>query len=325
MADPTSGGAGAGAVWAIPDSPAPGADPSGAAPLSGAPPAPWTSAHPPAEPPRVPVDLRPLTALERIDGGLRVLKLAPATMVAIAACAVVPVQLLGALVPDDPAHPADPLLVAWLGRGAAITFAEDSDRAALGVALLALESLALAVATAATAVLVGGWYQGRRQSTREVLAAAGARLPALAGAWAVVHVAEAVGSIFLGVGAVVAMVLFAVVAPVLAAEGLGPFAALRRSVALTKRRPAMVLGACVSIALADFALRGALSASTLFWDDLGLPAPDAVAAAIAVGARLVTVPMVAGAIVLLHLELRVRVEGLDLDVAAGELWPDAHP
>jgi hypothetical protein len=35
------------------------------------------------------------------------------------------------------------------------------------------------------------------------------------------------------------------------------------------------------------------------------------------------VPMVAGAIVLLHLELRVRVEGLDLDVAARELWPDA--
>jgi hypothetical protein len=323
MADPTSGGAGSGAVWAIPDSQALDADPSGPAAASGTPRRGWTPAAPPAAPPPVPVDLRPLTALERVDGGLRVLKLAPATMVAIAACTVVPVQLLGALVPDDPAHPADPMLVAWLGRGAAITFAEDSDRAALGVALLALESLALAVATAATAVLVGGWYAGRRPSTREVLAAAGSRLPALAAAWAVVHLAEAAGSILLGVGAVVAMVLFAVVSPVLAAEGVGPVAALRRSVALTKRRPAMVLGACVTIALADVALRGALSASALFWDDLGLPAPDAVAAAIAVGARLVTVPMVAGAIVLLHLELRVRVEGLDLDVAARELWPDA--
>ena len=129
MADPTSGGGARGRSGRsrtprrrVPTRRAP---PRGSgAPLGG-----WTPAAPPAAPPPVPVDLRPLTALERVDGGLRVLKLAPATMVAIAACTVVPVQLLGALVPDDPAHPADPMLVAWLGRGAAITFAEDSDRA----------------------------------------------------------------------------------------------------------------------------------------------------------------------------------------------------
>jgi hypothetical protein len=119
------------------------------------------------------------------------------------------------------------------------------------------------------------------------------------------------------------MVLFAIVTPVLAVEGLGVGGALRRSVALTKRRPALVLGACLSIAVADFVLRGALTASATLWADLGLPAPGAVAAAIGVGARMVTVPMVAGAIALLHVELRVRVEGHDLAVAVGELWPDA--
>lgn len=325
MSDPTSGGAATGSAWAVPDSRPPGADPQ--SPATGAPvPAPAgaaTGAAAAGRPPPVPVDLRPLTALERVDGGLRVLKLAPATMVAIAASTVVPVQLLASVVPDDPAHPAEPLVVAWLGRGAAITLAEDSARAPAGIVLLALESIALAVATAATAILVAGWYAGRRSTTREVLGAAVARLPALAGAWAVVHVAEAVGALALGVGALVPMVLFAVVTPVLAGEGLGVGGALRRSVALTKRRPALVLGACLSIAVADLALRGALTASSTLWADLSLPAPAAVAAAVGVAARLVTVPMVAGAIVLLHLELRVRVEGHDLAVAVGELWPDA--
>jgi hypothetical protein len=323
MSDPTSGSASTGATWAVPDSRPPDADPLPSGPTSADGPGSTGPPAPDAGPPPVPVDLRPLTALERVDGGLRVLKLAPATMVAIAACTVVPVQLLASLVPDDPSHPADPMLVAWLGRGAAITLAEDSDRAALGVALLALESIALAVATAATAVLVAGWYAGRRPGTGEVLRAAVGRLPALVAAWALVHAAGAVAAIALVVGALVPLVLFSIVTPVLAGEGLGVVAALRRSVALTKRRPAVVFGACLSIALADLALRGALSASSLLWTDLGLPAPDAVAAAVGVGTRLVTVPMVAGAIVLLHLELRVRVEGHDLDIAAEELWPDA--
>ena len=291
MSDPTSGGAATGSTWAVPDSRPPGADPQPVAPVPGsqvaAPTGTYAGAAAAGRPPPVPVDLRPLTALERVDGGLRVLKLAPATMVAIAACTVVPVQLLASVVPDDPAHPAEPLVVAWLGRGAAITLAEDSARAPAGIVLLALESLALA------------------------------------GAWAVVHAAEAVGALALGVGALVPMVLFAVVTPVLAGEGLGVGAALRRSVALTKRRPGLVLGACLSIALADLALRGALTASATLWADLGLPAQGAVAAAVGIAARMVTVPMVAGAIVLLHLELRVRVEGHDLAVAVGELWPDA--
>jgi hypothetical protein len=170
---------------------------------------------------------------------------------------------------------------------------------------------------------VAGWYAGRRSTTREVLGATVDRLPALAAAWAVVHVAEVVAGVALVVGALVPMVLFSIVTPVLAGEGLGVGAALRRSVALTKRRPAMVLGACVSIAAADLAVRGALTASATLWADLSLPAPGAIAAAVGIAARLVTVPMVAGAIVLLHLELRVRVEGHDLAVAVGELWPDA--
>ena len=325
MSDPTSGGTATGATWAVPDSRPPGADPQGPVVPTGVAAGAAGAAARPAGPPPVPVELRPLTALERVDAGLRVLKLAPATMVAIASCTVVPALLLGSFVPDDPAYPAEPLVVAWLGRGAAITFAEGADRAVLGVLLLALESIAMAVATAATAILVDGWYDGRRAGAREVLGAAAGRLPALVGAWAVVHAAEAAGAVVLGVGALVPMVLFAIVTPVLAAERLGVGAALKRSMALTRRRPAVVLGACLSIAAADLVLRGCLTMASTIWSDLGLPAPLAVAAAVGVAARLVTVPMVAGAICLLHLELRVRVEGYDLAVAAEELWPDAAP
>src|SRR5690606_40516043 len=116
---------------------------------------------------------------------------------------------------------------------------------------------------------------------------------------------------------------FAVVTPVVAVERAGTVAALRRSADLCRRRPATVLGACLSIAAADLVLRGVLSLSAALWVGADLGGGGAVAAVVGVAARLVTVPMVAGAITLLYLELRVRVEGFDLDVAADELWPDA--
>lgn len=265
-----------------------------------------------------------MATLERIDGGLRVLRAAPATVLVVAACTVVPVQLLGALVPDDPTQPSEPVFVAWLGRGAAISFAEDAARLPLGLALLALESIALSVATAAIALLVVGWYRGRDRAATEVLAASTARVPALAAAWVAVHLAEAVAGLFLVLPAAIPMALFAIVAPVIGVEGVGPVTALRRSAGLTRRQFAAALGACVALAVADLAVRGVLVAPALLWTSAGLPAERVVAAAFGVAARLVTVPMVAGAVTLLYVDLRARVEGLDLELAADELWPDAR-
>lgn len=325
MAEPTSGAAPPSGGWAVPDSAAPDDASAGPASLLVADDATALGGGRPApSSPPVPVPLRPMAHLERIDGGLRVLRLAPATVLAVTACTVVPVQLLGALVPDDPARPAEPALVAWLGRGAAIALLEDADRLPLGLALVALESIALSVASAAIGLLVLGWYQGRRPATPEILRAGALGLPALVGAWIAVHLAESVAGLFLLVPALVPMALFAVVAPVVGVEGAGPAGALRRSASLTRRRFPDALGAVVSIAVVDLVLRGALVAPTLLWTAFGLPADRVVAAAFGVAARLVTVPMVAGAVALLYVDLRARVEGLDLELAADELWPDAR-
>jgi hypothetical protein len=50
--------------------------------------------------------------------------------------------------------------------------------------------------------------------------------------------------------------------------------------------------------------------------ELDLPAAWAVNTAVAAAALLVTVPFVAGVATLLYLDLRVRTEGLDIELAA---------
>jgi hypothetical protein len=131
-------------------------------------------------------------------------------------------------------------------------------------------------------------------------------------AWVVVHAIEAVGLLGLLVGEIFLMPLFVVVAPAIVVEGLGPWRGIRRSMRLTQARYGAVLGIALLVAVADLILTVALSGIGLLFEffDWGW----IVSAVCSAGSSLITVPFVAGAATLLYFDLRVRSEGLDLEL-----------
>lgn len=304
------------AAWVAPDARA-DESPVVVVAVGGHPPAPHVQAGRGWE---VPVPLRPFSIADRLDGSLRILKLAPATVLTLAAVAVVPVQLVIALSLRG-ASPADGFeqFDAVFGR-ALLTILSDGrgELVVVGILLVLLETLSVSLVAAGLTVLVAGWYTGQPPTTTEVLTAAVSRLPALVGAWVLVHLAEAACGVVLLVPALVPMTLFAVAAPVVASERLGAWRALRRSSQLTRRAFPLVLGTCLLVAVVDFLLRFSLTAIGVVYASSGGPAGWVVAAVVGLAARLVTVPFVAGTAALLYLDLRVRLEGLDIELAAAD-------
>jgi hypothetical protein len=305
--------------WVVPDSRPVEPRPTAAA---GAPPA---AGSPPARH-RVlatPTPLRALSTGDRLDGGLRILQLAPAKVLALAALAVVPVSLVAALRLSGRVSDAAPEADAAFGQPLVALLAGEGEEAVYGGLLLLVESLGLSFVAAALGVLATGWYLGVDHPLGELVRAAARRLPALAVAGLLVHAAEVIAGIAGLVTAVFPMALFAVVAPIIGVEGLGPVAALRRSSALTRKLLSQALSTVVAVAVVDFLLRAALAGGAIAYVGTELPAGRTVVAVVAMLARLVTVPFVAGTAVMLYLDLRVRLEGLDIVLAADERFPVA--
>jgi hypothetical protein len=263
---------------------------------------------------------------DRLDGALRTLRLAPATVVTLAALAVVPLQLLAVVLLPGPADPGRAQWEPMFGR-ALVTILADDDPARIlrGVVLLGLESIALSFVTAGITLLLTAWYTGARRSTGELVAAAARRMPTLVLVWLVVHLAEWLFGLVLLLPALLPMAWFAVAAPIVAAEDRGARASLRRSFDLTKRSFPLVLGTCLAVALVDLLLRGLLTVAAAGYAESELPASRAAVVLVAMAVRLVTVPFVAGSAALLYLDLRVRLEGLDIELAAQERFPVAAP
>ena len=156
------------------------------------------------------------------------------------------------------------------------------------------------------------WYADRTATAANALSASVSRLPALAIAWLMVHAIEASGLIGFFVGWVLLMPLFVVVAPVIVVERLGPWRGIRRSMKLTQTRYGAVLGIALLVALADVILTVSLTGVGLLFEffDWGW----IVNAVCSAGSSLITVPFVAGAATLVYFDLRVRSEGLDLEL-----------
>lgn len=271
---------------------------------------------------RVPVPLRPLTVPDLLDGGLRVWKLAPGTVAGLAALFVVPIQVgLGVLTRDQV---EDVQVGQTFTDAMSATGPGDVDAGFGGdvfVLSLVAHGIALAFVTAGVAALVTGWYVGINRGTGALARIALRRTWPLVAAWVLVHLLEGVFAVLLLVPVIVPMAWFAVVTPVVACEGAGPVRAMRRAARLANRRFGAVLGTCLLVALIDVVLSGALTAVGALVLGLDLPAGWAVNTAVAAGALLVTVPFVAGVATLLYLDLRVRTEGLDIELAAARRFP----
>jgi hypothetical protein len=329
------GGAAPTRGWAVPGSAEQQPTPDPAAPVdAGFPPVDSAAATtPPGSSPvagdggGVPrVVLRPMTAADILDGGFAVVKARPLRILAITAGFVVPTHLLAAFLQRD----------ALGGLGVADFFTEDptvlneqanadpTGQMLASLLLTVIPAVALVCVAAAIAHLVSQWTMGRDAPAGELLGVVGRRWWPLLASFVVVKLAEGAGIFGCYIGAAFVMALFVPVAPIIGVEGGGPIEALRRSIRLTRSRYFPTFGIALLMGLVSWLLANALSAlpqalaAWIGFDD-GWP----LLAFGSILSQIVVLPFVAAATVLLYFDLRVRTEGLDLEMSAIDLFDRA--
>lgn len=267
---------------------------------------------------RVPTveELPPLlarTPLAIFDEAITFLRIQPGLLLGIALIVMVPLRLIAAAMPGSPLRDARPdqlidIFVGNLSQPGAVTAA---------FITLILESVALFTVASIYGELVASWYSGRAVAATDLLLASIKRSPTLVAAWFIVHALEFGGALFtVGLGGLVVAIFLMITAPIIGAEDAGPIVALRRSSSLVSSK--------IGHALAVFSLAGGgavimrlvieFAPSFLGLELLRLPlwltagVADLLAAVVATA-------FVAATSTVLYLDLRVRREGIDLDMA----------
>jgi hypothetical protein len=305
------------ATWAAPDSaPAQPERPQTGEPPAGEPRRRRDRDRPPLPP--LPVPLRPMTTPDLLDGAFAIIKRRPRDVLTLAAVLLIPIEVVSAVLLRDVLG-ADGLTGL---TDPTTAFGEDGEVVGAGAALtsFAVGTVSLALLAGALGVLVDGWYRGRDVSPWEAVGVALRRSWALVLGTVLVHVLEGIGLLAFGVGAYLVMALCHVVSPVITVESLGPLAAIRRSVQLTRRRigPALSVPGLVGLVglLVGFGFQSVPELATTIvpddWDWL-------VRAAGQIASQLVVVPFTAGVAVLFHLDLRIRLEAHDIELRSRAL------
>lgn len=262
---------------------------------------------------------RPMPLGDVLDGAFRLFRADPRTVLVVTAAIVVPVHALvglatrGAFVSQtDFSTIGDPTVsAAGADTAAEVTAAFLSITASLIVTPLV---------AAALAPVVNGAYRRVSISPGAALRSLVPRLPAVGAAFVVIHVAELVAGVFCFLPALGVMAAFVLTAPVIAVERVGPIAAMRRSWALVQPRFWAVLGASVLAGFVAWLIEQSFTAVpavliVFLADDAGW----AIAAALTIAVNLLTEPLVALVAVLLHIDARMRREGLDIHLALDDL------
>ena len=284
------------------------------------------AARPAASVPTV-ATLGPRTPTQILDDALSFIGRNPGAIFVVTAVVVVPFALLAAYLQRnllggagffDAAESSDPSV-----------FAADADSgggsALAQFAVLIGPQLALSIVTAGVAALVVAERTGRPADRGAALTGALKRSPILIWTWVLVHLAEAVGAIAIGFGALVAMVGLSVTVPVLAIERLGPLKAMRRSWRLTSRRWGPVFGICLLVGVVTQLLSQALSVLPTIV--AGLIGFDVGWIILGVGAALIqvlTTAFAATTAVETYFDLRVRTEALDIQMQIPAVFGEAR-
>jgi len=325
--DQVSGGGGGtdDGGWALPGAPVPSGDPDptrGPDPTAesiglGGSPVGTGVRERAAPPPPLPVPLRPMGLVDMLDGSVRVLRQRPRPMIALAALLYLPIQVAVAFhARSNLTGSGDLGANAWLGG------ALDSDGTLGWVDFVALYAalLPLPFLGAFVALMVVEWYGGVDVPTGDLVRRLVARVPALLGAWLITHLALTVAALPLGIPLLFAVPMFLFVAPVIAVEGLGPIAGIRRAWRLAARRYWSCFWLVIATAVVSLGIEVSLSVlPSILAEVLGPERGWPVLAAGGAVAALVSAPFVVGTAVLAYLDARVRLEGLDVEMRAVEV------
>ncbi len=261
----------------------------------------------PRSAPTSPITTGPVGVLDILDGGFAVLRQAPLMVIASILVVALPVALLTGWLQRD--------LLGGYGLGDVVNDPVLLQSATVGGTeplTMVLPLLPLAVSGVMMTTIVMAWYEGRSVTLGVVLAHAARRSPVLAVAWLISHL----GAVF-----VIPIVMGCLVSPVVAAEGLGPWASIKRSWLLVRRRLGTTLLVMILLGIIDAitaSALGLLPSSLALW--LG---PSRAWFLVSLGeilSRTVMLPVQGAVMALLYMDCRFRSEGLDLVTRTAETF-----
>ncbi len=266
-----------------------------------------------AQPAVIVEPVEPATLTDMLDGGWRLLHEQPGTVLALSAMCLVPATVLSGLASAAVGANVSTLLT--LPGATGNTTSDAFPIAALLATVLAaaIRSLGVLYLGVALTDVVTARQWGTRLGATAAMGSALRRSGAVLGAWPLLAGGAVISYVMCFLPLAVWLTFTAVVAPAIAAEGIGPIAAIGRSMRLVARRFWMALGVVLLSSLVATVLTWIL---TLLPSALaeGLPwgARWAVNSVVSALAAMLTAGPLVTASVLLYLDLRVRTEGLDL-------------
>jgi hypothetical protein len=262
-----------------------------------------------------------MTVGDVLDGSFKLFKANARTLVLATAAVVVPLQVVTAFVLRSQFD------VGFLNLFRDPTLAESVANEQQSISQLVLSVITGVIAALVTPFIAGAVsrvvaasYLGREIGPAEALKAALRRFPALLGAFVLVHLLELVGFILCILPGIALMAMFVLVAPAIAVEEIGPVAAMKRSWNLVRPRFWPVLGISLLVGLIANILGQILgTAPALIALVLGGGFAWIGVALSGVLSQLIALPIVTIAATLLYFDGRIRHEGFDLQIMAGQL------
>jgi hypothetical protein len=264
------------------------------------------------------IPLRPLGVGELLDGTFSTIRRNPRATVGLAALLVTLQQLISLAV-----QLGTDGLPTQIGIGDETQSIQDLIGGFGGITGAVVSAVIGAVITGMLVVVVSEDVLGRRVSAADVWRRIRPRLWPLLLAAAIAGIMPYVGLLFLVIPGLILWALWALTTPALVLEGLGPFAALRRSAQLagpalirvwSVRTLSVLIGLLIQALIAlPFGVIGALIVVASD-PDPGTTATIAILVLDVLGgilAGMVTAPFLAGVLALLYIDRRMRAEGLD--------------
>ncbi|MEM9615078.1 MAG: hypothetical protein AAF962_01945 [Actinomycetota bacterium] len=260
-----------------------------------------------------PIANKPLGIIDLLDGSFAALRQRARVLVIIVAGLAVPSSLLQGWVTRNDLGGAS---FGELLSDPALAEEASSPTAAYDAEFF-LSQILLMFVTAVTGVgvawVINAWFEGRDPGALDALRFTLRRAGAIIVAFVVIHLLQLLGMILLLIPGLVLVVLSSLTSPVLAIEGLGPIASMRRSWELTRRRAGPVVIVLMLLFLVQLGLSQAIttlpSTAALF---VGLDRAWPLVSLSTMVTQLIFLPVNAAAMALLYLDIRFRTEGLDL-------------
>jgi hypothetical protein len=261
-------------------------------------------------------DLRPLGIGELLDACIKLFMRHWRPLVASVVCLILPIQVLSVLVTASIAPEQFDLTSSESGI-------EEGEEAAflVGQAVITLLNVVgVLLATAVCFKAVADAYLGGEPDWRRSLGFAVRRLPALIGLAIVGGLILLVAFVVLIIPGVWLAVAYSVSVPALMLERIGPVDALRRSFRLVRRRwwptaGALVVGSLLVAILGAIMQYAVAIVPSLLSDGNTFVSGFSFAVGSTLGTA-ITTPYTAAVVTLLYFDLRVRKEGLDLQLIA---------